>query len=308
MSRLDCIYVAASARDGRFTRICVASIRRFYPDVAIKLLLGGPLEAGLQDELTRTWNVGVAELPVGDWGWGFVKLEPLFGPPGERFLVLDSDTAFAGEALAPWAGSTADFLVDQEPQSEDETRRLYYDWQKVAAVDPDAAPPDFVFNSGQWFGTRGLLHRSDFAPFVDWSSMPPRLRQADLFMPGDQGVLNYVINRKARDGTIRVERRKIMRWPGHGMDGISADTIAKGEAPPLIVHWAGMKKARLGSMTGADALNYFERLYYSRLSHSAARRILAAGRYQVAEWTHGLKLKVRLRLARWAAAGKKTTA
>ena len=96
MPEIDCIYIAASARDARFTRICVASVRYFYPDIAIKLLVGGPLQRGLADELQRHWNVGVAQLPAGDYGWGFVKLEPLFMPSKERFLVLDSDTVIAG--------------------------------------------------------------------------------------------------------------------------------------------------------------------------------------------------------------------
>jgi len=79
----NCIYVAASAHDFRCTRICVASIRYFYPDIPIRLLVGGRLQPGLSHELTRYWNVEVADHPGGDYGWGFVKLEALFGPPGE---------------------------------------------------------------------------------------------------------------------------------------------------------------------------------------------------------------------------------
>ena len=196
-ARLDCIYVAASAHDARYTRICVASIRHFYAHVPIRLLPGGPLESGLKEELARYWDVGIANIHPGNWGWGFVKLEPLFGPPGERFLVLDSDAVVVGDVLETWAGSAADFLVDDEQQSESDTRRLYYDWRKIAAIDPEARPPEFVFNSGQWFGTAGVLTRKDFALFVNWSGMPPRLHYPDLFMPGDQGVLNYVVNQNA---------------------------------------------------------------------------------------------------------------
>ena len=93
--RLDAIYVTASARDGRFTRICVASIRHFYPNAPLQVLAGGPLESGLEEELVKYWDAPLAKLGRGDWGWGFVKLEPLFGRPGERFLVIDSDTALS---------------------------------------------------------------------------------------------------------------------------------------------------------------------------------------------------------------------
>lgn len=260
----DCIYVAASAHDARFTRICVASIRHFYPHVVIKLLAGGKLEHGLREELARYWDVGTADVPPGDYGWGFVKLEPLFGKRGERFLAVDSDTVFAGPVLDTWASSAADFLVDDEAQTEADTHRLYYDWRKVAAIDAAVGPPQFVFNTGQWFGTAGVLTREDFAPWVGWT-MPRRLKHPDCFMPGDQGILNFVLNRKYAGEGLRVERRKIMRWPGHSMAGLDARTVAERRATPVVVHWAGMKKPRLGEMAGADLLGLFERQYYARI-------------------------------------------
>src|SRR5262245_16632056 len=125
--RLPPVYVAASGRDARYTRICIASIRYFYPQVPIKLLAGGPLECGLKEELARYWDVRTDDVRPSNWGWGFVKLEPLFGRPGERFMVVDSDTVFAGHVLATWAASAADFLVDDEQQSEADLQRLYYD-------------------------------------------------------------------------------------------------------------------------------------------------------------------------------------
>lgn len=294
--KVDCIYVTAAAHDARYTRICVASIRYFYPDAVIKLLPGGPLEKGLGEELARHWDVGVANIHPGNWGWGFVKLEPLFGPPGERFLVLDSDTVLVGDVLRTWAGSAADFMVDDEQQSEADTHRLYYDWRKIAAVDPAAQPPLFVFNSGQWFGTAGVLRRKDFAVLVNWSEMPPMLRHCELFMPGDQGVLNYVLNQKAKLKGVSVERQKIMRWPGHGLDGITAASVATRQAPPVIVHWAGMKRARLTDMVGGDILRFFEVLYYSQLPKSATRRLFASVRYPLDEWRHNVTRRIQLRI------------
>ena len=293
--RLDCIYVTACAHDARYTRICVASIRDFYPDVAIKLLVGGRLEAGLQDELARYWDVRQADIPPGDWGWGFVKLEPLFGPFGERFLVLDSDTVLVGDVLNTWAGSAADFMVDDEQQSEADTHRLYYDWRKIRAIDPAAQPPQFVFNSGQWFGTAGILRRKDFTLFVDWSHMPPRLRHPNLFMPGDQGVFNYVVNKKAALEGISVKSRKIMHWPDHGMDGITTRDVVTRAAPPLIIHWAGMKKPRIGAMAGSDVLRFFEQLYYSRLPAARSRHFWASVKYPVAEWRNNFSVRFRQR-------------
>ena len=272
---IDCVYIAASARDARYTRICVASVRFFYPDIPIRLLVGGHLQRGLADELQQYWNVGTADLPRGEYGWGFVKLETLFAIPGEKFLVLDSDTVLTGRVLDLWSESCAPFLLDDEKQSEADTKRLYYDWEKVREIDPNARPPRFVVNSGQWFGTAGVLTRDDFAPWVEWT-MPRRLRYPEHFMPGDQGIVNYVLNQKAAIDGLRVERRQIMRWPGHSMEGLDAETVSKRAATPRVVHWAGVKKARQRAMIGADLLAYFEKAYYQRLPVGEARRLLRA--------------------------------
>ena len=186
----------------------------------------------------------------GDYGWGFVKLEVLFGPPGEKFLVLDSDTVLAGPVLDMWNEDGAPFLGDDEKQSDDDKNRLYYDWEKVRKIDPSAQPPEFVFNSGQWFGTAGVLTRDDFEPWLEWA-IPRKLRHPELFMPGEQGILNYILNRKAALEGLRVQRKRIMRWPGHSMDGLDAESISKRTAPPLVIHWAGMKKTACGTWPAA---------------------------------------------------------
>lgn len=301
MSRpLDVIYIAVSAHDARFARICAASVRHFYPDVPVKLLPGGPLEPGLADEMARYWNVGMADVPPGDYGWGYVKLEPLFGRDGERFLMLDSDTALAGPVLDAWAETTAPFVVDDELQSEEDTRRLYYDWRRLRAIDPAAAPPAFVFNSGQWFGTAGVLAREQFAPWIE-GVMPPRLRHPECFMPGDQGVLNYLFNSLSQAGVLDVARRKIMRWPGHGMDGLDAAAIAAKRAPPVVIHWAGMKRASLGEMVGADVLRFFEKLYYARIPGGGRRRLLAGWRHTTGQWRKDLGVTLKLARQRFLA-------
>ena len=130
-----------------------------------------------------------------------MKLEALFGPPGERFLVLDSDTVLTGPVLSLWNEDGAPFLVDDEKQSVRMTRSVFITTgRKCCKIDPSAQPPEFVFNSGQWFGTAGVLTRDDFEPWLAWT-MPRKLRHPELFMPGEQGILNYVLNRK--DGARR---------------------------------------------------------------------------------------------------------
>jgi hypothetical protein len=291
---VDCIYVAACSLDARFTRICVASIRYFYPHVSIKILAGDRLEKSLVRELQRHWNVGLADLPIGNYGWGMVKLEPLFGRSGERFLVLDSDTVVVGDVLATWRESSAAFLVGDDQESEADTHRLYYDWRKIAKIYPATRSPQFIFNSGQWFGTGGVLSRDDFASLIDFSSLPRRLRYPKLFMPGEQGVLNYILNQKAMLDGLVVERRKIMHWPGRGMDGLNSRTIAEKQVPALVIHWAGMKKPKLSGMVGRDVLMFFENLYYQHLPRPRLQRILGIGRHAWVEAQTRLKIRTRM--------------
>lgn len=293
---VDCIYVAASAHDARFTRLCVASIRYVYPDVPIRILVGGPLQPGLAEELRRVWNVSLADFPRGDYGWGFVKLEPLFAAAGERFLVLDSDTVMTGPVLdLALAHPDADLIVDEEDQSPEAARTLYFD-DDLAASQGRALPrPDFLFNSGQWFGRSGVIGRDDFDGLIDWG-WPPRLSQPRIFKNGDQGVLNFVANRLAREGRLKVARAPLMRWPGHGMAGLDATAIRRHEAPARVVHWAGMKGAYHQRLIGADVLELFERMHYAELRGGEARRRAAAASHAFAYWRN--QWRVRLRLAR----------
>jgi hypothetical protein len=291
---VDVIYLAACSRDARLTRICIASIRYFYPRVPLKLLAGDILQSGLAEEVKKYWNVGLANLPAGDYGWGFVKLEPLFGPAGQRFMVVDVDTVFTGKVLDLRAESVAPFFVDDEQLSDADFKRLYYDWDKLRNVDPKVRRARTAYNVGQWFGTAGVVRREDFDPWMEWT-LPRRLRYPDLFMGGDQGVCNYVVLQKEAYEGLRIERRTFMRWPGHGMTDLTADRVASGTAPPLVIHWAGMKAIFLRNMTGGDILQFFEDYYYTRLPFGRLRRIFALLRHVWIQIAFEIGRRVKLR-------------
>jgi hypothetical protein len=295
---VDCIYLAACSRDGRFTRICAASIRYFYPHVPIKLLAGDILERGLAKELQRYWNVGLVDLPVGDYGSGMIKLEPLFGPAGKRFMVLDVDTVFAGKVLDLCAPSDAPFIVDDEQLPDADLKRLYYDWDKLRENDPYVQPARKAFNVGQWFGMAGVLKREDLDPWVEWT-LPRRLKYPDRFMTGDQGVMNYAMLQKEALEGLRIARRAIMRWPGHSMEGLDVRNVASGAAPPLVVHWAGMKAMFLRNMIGGDLLQFFEDFYYSKLPAPRLRRKLALWRHVWINISFEIGRRIKLRWQIW---------
>lgn len=291
---VDVVYVATSANDGRATRICVASIRAVYPDLPIRLLIGGSVSATRLRELADVWDARPADhVPPGEYGWGFVKLEPLFGPSGERFLVLDSDTALLGPVLDGLPD--APFVVDREEQTEAETSRLYYDWQRAG----DAEPPAFVFNTGQWVGTAGVIGREDVDPFLR-SGRPPAVRDPETFRQGEQGLFNYVLNRAARRDGVEVKRHPLMRWPGHDMSDVALSNVALGPASPhrQVAHWAGFKSARLATLPRADLLRHFERLHYAMRSGGRALRLRRAAQDAAGFTARRLTTRIRLRAKR----------
>jgi hypothetical protein len=301
--KVDCVYIAACARDARLARICVASIRYFYPDIPVRLLAAEPLQIGLAKEL-RQWGVELVDLPKGDYGWGFVQLEPLFGKPGERFLVMDVDTVMTGRVLDLWQ-SDSHFLVDTEELRDSDSKRLYYNWEKLATIDPEIQPAKTAFNTGQWFGTAGLVSREEFDQWLEWT-MPRQLRYPQHFMGGEQGVMNCVLLKKEALDGILIERRTLMRWPGHSMEGLDCASVADRSAPALIVHWAGMKKARLDTMVGADLLLFFEKYYYDRMAGGGVRRLLATCRHHFVQCRHFMSVRVKLARRKWLGSSLKT--
>jgi hypothetical protein len=213
-------------------------------------------------------------------------------------MVLDVDTVFAGRVLEHRAQSDAPFIVDDEDLPDAELKRLYYDWDKLREIDPKVQPARRAFNTGQWFGIAGILRREDFDHWVEWT-LPRRLKYPDRFMTGDQGVQNYVMLQKAALAGLRVERRRLMRWPGHSMAGLDADSVADGTAPPVVVHWAGMKAMFLRNMAASDLLRFFERFYYSKLPNARLRRLIGVWRHVWINLTWEIARRIKLRRKIW---------
>lgn len=293
---IDTIYLAASSRDARLTRICVASIRYFYPDVPIKILPGDILQSGLAQELKAYWNVEISNILPADYGWGYVKIEPLFGSKGEKFLVMDVDTVFTGYVLELRAESNALFLVDNEPHTDAEFKKLYYDWDELKKIDSEVQSGRLAFSGGQWFGTAGYFTREDFDPWITWT-FPRKQKFPNLFFGGEQGVVSLVVNKKEALENLTVDRTTIMLWPGNLelLKEVPLELIASRSAPPLVIHWAGMKKIRMKKMVGSDILMFFEKYYYSSIPYGRIRRIADNFHHFVLNLAYRVVLKIKIK-------------
>ncbi len=218
MKKIKRIFVLGHFRLLGFTRCCVASIRKWYPDIPITLIkdeIDGPYDTS---DLEHYYGVEIFDGEVRKYGWGMSRLEALFLPGYERILILDSDIVLAGPVLERLDQSDADFVVCEEWRPVEELRKYYFDPHVVAQLQPDFAFPGYVFNTGQMVATSGLLRREDFLPFVSFTE-PRKLLQPETFCCGEQGLLDFILLYKAQRREITLERQQFMRWPGEMGEG-----------------------------------------------------------------------------------------
>jgi hypothetical protein len=291
MSRIHRIYVAAHRGDLRLTRICVASVRTWYPQIPIFLLKDEVGGAFCTREIEEVWNVQLWPTAERTFGWGFIKLEPLFDSERVRYLMLDSDIVFLGRVIDALETFDADFVVQKELQPDQDVAPLYFDAAKIrASLNPHFAEPAFTFNSGQYVATSGLIRRTDFDDLVVWSE-PRRVRYPEMFNPGDQGVLNYVVNEQCAAGTLSVARTPFMKWGREEMAEFDLAALDDASPYPFVIHWAGLKKVRMGQMLRADILRHFERAYYARIDNGFARSHMRIIRSEAERWrSRGVRL------------------
>jgi len=274
------IYIPTHKGDVRLTAICAASIRYWYPEIPILLIKDYSQGSFDTSEIERLCNASIFQTTKREFGWGFAKLEPLFEAEHRRFLVVDSDTVFTGPVLDELNRHDTNFIVDDETPPPDEVKRHYFDLVKLRELDPSFHFCGKTFNSGQWVGTSGLVSPSDFNLVVDWTS-PPTLKYPQHFMPGDQGVLNYVLSRLEQNGAVSVSRLPLMLWAPRDINHLDLSLLKKDSPYQQIIHWAGVKKQRLGAMPRADILRFFEQCYFSSMPLGSLKRQLRSSKNYV---------------------------
>jgi hypothetical protein len=269
------VYINTYKGDFSLAKVCIASIRYWYPEVPIVLIKdmgAGPFDTRFVEE-----NFGVSVLDTGgkSYGWGFGKFEPLFRKERESFLFMDADTVMTGPVLDVVKDIDADFIVDDEVLPIGKIINLYYHPEKIKDIQPDFVFPGYAFNTGQWFGTSGVLTRDDFNSLVSWNPKPSLL-YPDIFKQADQGVFNFIIHRKERLGQVSVCRLPLMVWPAEkNAEFIDLRAISERRSDyPLIIHWAGMKGKAASELPRKDIIDFFRSRYY--LKAGDKRRLMDA--------------------------------
>lgn len=267
--QVSAIYINVYRYDIEMAKICIASIRYWYPAIPIYLIKD--YSAGVVDSriIERTFNVGLLKLDRTRLGWGYGKLEPLFLQPRHSFLILDPDAVMTGRVLDRVEEIDVPFIVDEEIPERTRFNEIYYNLDRIHELDPAFFFPGYSFNSGQWFGTSGILTRSDFELSLEWSE-PPRAKYPDIVFNGDQAHFNFAVHRLEQQNKIKLHRMPLMVYPiGDQADFIQLSAIAqKKDDHPYIIHWAGMKYDAGADLARQDIIDFYAQYYYSLAGES----------------------------------------
>ncbi len=227
-------------------------------------------------EMETYWGVDCLEGARQAFGWGWGKLEPLDLPTGERCLVLDSDIVFVGKVLDVLGEYGEDFIVDDSWQPEENVSLYYYDLERLGELDADFVYPGYTFNTGQFVTTTGILPREVLAAFLT-DDERPQFRYPDVFNAADQGLLNYIVQKRVQVGELTIRRLPFQKWAGW-ISPLRVRPRHLHEASPhsYLIHFAGPKKTLFSASRNGHLLRHFEAAYYARLP--SGRRRLAQER------------------------------
>jgi len=262
--KIDGVVISCYVLDVYLTRVCVASIRFWYPDLPIWLLKDRQYGDFDTHEIENKWNVEVYPSRQKKLGWGLGKLDVLTDPPARRLLLLDSDIVFTGRLIDRLEEFDEDLIVE----SFDETafEEEFFSFADARKFDPRFEFPSYGFNTGQLVATTAKITKQDFAELVDWQTRT--VLHPKVFKMGEQGVLNYVALRKAQQGELSIRREPFMVRPGKGDRAAHIqlkDLNSEGQNLQLI-HWAGLRWGKsLEEMPRSEILLHFEKIYYKRV-------------------------------------------
>lgn len=264
--KIEGVAISCYRFDVELTRLCVASIRFWYPHIPIWLLKDRHYGDFDTREIEKYWNVQVYPGRQKTLGWGFGKLEVITESPPRRLLLLDSDLVFAGRVIDRLERFDEDLIVDKEDFDATAVEVQFFPLGKLCRLDPEFAFPGYGFNTGQIVATTGRLNKQDFDDLLDWRTRT--VKHPEVFKKGEQGLFNYVVLRKVQHGELTIHREPFMVWPGEAAraEHIHLEDLTFEGRQQQVIHWAGLGWGKaLEEMPRPEILLHFEDIYYSRV-------------------------------------------
>lgn len=268
------IVVTVNKNDLWFCRICISSIRYYYPDVELFLLkdeLNGKFST---IEIEKYWNVDTIELGPKKFGWAGAKMFLITDIRfhGQNLFVIDSDIIFVGKLLDNICRKISNFDIIVSPEFEknpyaDWVKNIYFDVRKIEKFNSNYSYPGYFFNSGQLLFKGGFLTKNDLKDYFDFERFP-FWKKLDILPLVDQSLLNYIIPVLQHRNLLKVcSDFNFMLWSrSDGARKITLEKIKYDHSSPYLIHWAGdIRTNFLSKMNQSDLLIYFEKIYYARI-------------------------------------------
>jgi hypothetical protein len=268
------VFITTYKGDFHLAKIAAQSVRHVCgPDVPIVLIKDGAFDSSQINCLGNVTEFDRTKAPVelrGLSGWGIPKLLAFFQTDYERFLLLDADTVLVSDPN-PVSLADAEFIVDPYEDGDRPSdfrqwaRAGIFDLDLITTYDPRFSLSDVVFfNSGQIFGTAGLLPLD-----ATLNTLGHWQRQTGLFS-ADQGILNYLFNKGHQEGWWKLKPVKFKIGAGYEPEtqfpGLTVESLrTKRYAERVVIHWAGVKQHRLSRLPYAFVAQEFQSQYYHRL-------------------------------------------
>jgi hypothetical protein len=280
--KIEGVVISCYRFDLELTRVCVASIRYWYPDIPIWLLKDRHYGEFSTREIEKHWCAEVYPQRGKTLGWGFGKLEVMTELPRRRFLFVDSDIVFAGRVIEHLEQFDEDFIVDRDYAAAIPVEQEFFALTKLAVLDPSFRFPGFGFNGGQILANTGTITKQDLNGLMNWQTR--RVEYPDIFRNGDQGLLNYVVLRKLQHNELTLRREPLMAWPGgeEAARHIQLSDFTPEGKHHQVIHWAGLRWGKtIEEMPRSEVLRHFEDVYYRRVGLGSLKRRLRWTRFRI---------------------------
>ena len=274
------IVVCCNKKDFFLARICIASIRYYYPDISIELIkdLGnGKFDS---NELEKRFTVKLVDLGVQKMGWSGAKFHYLYhASKGKKVLLLDADIVFIGPFLERMENLYLrnDYVVsasyNHDPYSE-WTKNTYFDTKKIELAHPEYNYPGYFFNAGQIFVTVGTIEKQELNKYFDKDNYP-FWKNKELFTMVDQSVLNYLLPTLHSVNKLKLETDEFMIWgESREANAISLNQVSEKSFYGGLIHWAGcLRIPFVRKMSRGDILSFFEDYYYQKIPFGLLKKI-----------------------------------
>jgi len=266
------IVVCCNKKDFFFAKICIASIRYYYPTIPIELVKDNGNGGFNTGELQKYFDVNIVDFGIPRLGWSGAKFHYLYKmPAGKKVLIIDADIVFVGpflERLQPYYLHN-DYVVSPEFESNPYAKwvdDIYFKTSQIEATYPEYKYPGYFFNAGQIFLTGGAIPEAVLNQFFDKEQFP-FWKHKHLFPAVDQSVYNYILPTLASKASIQLGLCTFMLWSkSQQTKDLCISKVINKTYTEGLIHWAGdIRRADLRGMSRKDILFFFENFYYIKI-------------------------------------------